>query len=89
MMYSQHLNVHGRKNIYLLFFFSFLKISDKSIIIFIHICKKVFSVNFFCQFISPTLSLKSNVYLAYHIVCLDYIFAFDSAISEMWGRRKN
>lgn len=75
-------------------FFSFLlKIPDKSIIISIHICKKVFSVNFyyyyffFANLFSPTLSLKSNVYLAHHIVCFDCILAL-TAISGMWGRRE-
>lgn len=60
----------------------FLKKPDKSIIISIHICKKkkVFSVNyyyffFFANLFSPTLSLKSNVYLAHHLVCFDCILA--------------
>lgn len=47
------------KNIYLLSFFPFLpKISDKAIIISIHICKKVFSVKIFCQFIFSYFVIK-------------------------------
>lgn len=48
-----------KKNIYLLSFFPFLpKISDKAIIISIHICKKVFSVKIFCQFIFSYFVIK-------------------------------
>lgn len=76
----------------LTYFFSFLlKIPDKSIIISIHICKKVFSVNFFFFFanlFSPILSLKANVYLAHHIVCFDCILALTLPFLECGGGGK-
>lgn len=60
----------------------FLKKPDKSIIISIHICKKkkkyfllIIIIFFFANLFSPTLSLKSNVYLAHHLVCFDCILA--------------
>lgn len=48
----------------------------------------MFSVNFFIltKLFSPTLSLKSNVYLAHHVVCFD--FGFDTAVSGVWGGGK-
>lgn len=68
--------------------FSFLlKISDKSIIISIHICIKYSLLNFFffANLFSPTLSLKSNVYLAHHIVCFDCILALTLPFLECGG----
>lgn len=78
------------KNLPPFLFFFLLKIPDKSIITSIHICKKVFSVNFFffANLFSPTLSLKSDVYLAHHIVCFDCILALTLPFLECGGGGK-